>query len=830
AEANQDVNLDANCGITVPNLVDGSSATDNCTNTITQLPVAGTVLSSAHNGTVAVVVTATDAAGNTDSETVTLTAKDITNPVAKTQSVTIYLNASGAASITAVQVNNASTDNCAVVKWTLDKTDFVCADTGSNTVVLTVEDVAGNSNTATATVTVKDEVKPVITCKPSASKFVDPYATYYTVSGNEFDATATDACGVASLTYKINGGSASANGASLNGVTLNVGTHTIVWTAIDVNNNSSTCTTTITITKRTTTLTYNGDLSEQYSDVTNLSAILTDNVSGAPIQGKTITFTIGSQSVTGVTNGSGVATATLKITQSPINTYNVVSTFAGDGSYVTSSDTDGFDIQQENALVEYTGPEFVGEQNTSASTTPVLLSASINDIVDGLGLEGDIRNAIVQFYDINGGAAISGWLTPGLVTPGDLTKGIVTYNWSASVPTSGYNSTTVGIRVGTQSPEDNGYYVGYGQTVINVYRISLNEFITGGGHIIPVDSKGQYASDSGKKVNFGFNVKWNKSVKNLQGNLNLIFRKEGKVYQIKSTAMNSLSIISTNPCSQKATFVSKANLTDVTNSALPISIYGGISLQVTMTDNGEPGKSDMIGFTLMDGNNLVYSSSWPVNKTLESFLNGGNLVVHNGVTCTAGTSTTSITSTKNPSVVGDLITFKATVTGAVYVPSGTVTFNNGTTVLATIAMSGGTASYSTSALVVADHVITALYNGDAKFSSSSSSLTQKVNAAPTVRTSAPVIAKQVKEIPVETVPFNVIAYPNPSTQYFIIDIKGGTSEKTEVIVYDILGRMVKHIQNSDSKEIKFGEELSSGSYIAIINQGTQQKTVRLIKQ
>ncbi|MDI6033542.1 T9SS type A sorting domain-containing protein, partial [Flavobacterium sp. LB2P84] len=82
----------------------------------------------------------------------------------------------------------------------------------------------------------------------------------------------------------------------------------------------------------------------------------------------------------------------------------------------------------------------------------------------------------------------------------------------------------------------------------------------------------------------------------------------------------------------------------------------------------------------------------------------------------------------------------------------------------------------------------------------------------------------------EIVPFAITAYPNPSAQYFIIDIKGGTSEKTEVIVYDILGRMVKHIQNSDSKEIKFGEELSSGSYIAIINQGIQQKTVRLIKQ
>ncbi|MFV8347546.1 MBG domain-containing protein, partial [Flavobacterium sp. ZB4P13] len=82
----------------------------------------------------------------------------------------------------------------------------------------------------------------------------------------------------------------------------------------------------------------------------------------------------------------------------------------------------------------------------------------------------------------------------------------------------------------------------------------------------------------------------------------------------------------------------------------------------------------------------------------------------------------------------------------------------------------------------------------------------------------------------EIVPFTITAYPNPSTQYFIIDIKGGTNEKTEVIVYDILGRMVKHIENGDSQEIKFGEELPSGTYIAIINQGVKQKTVRLVKK
>ena len=747
------------------------------------------------------------------------------------------MDASGNGTTTAALVDDGSSDACGIASLSLSKTAFTCSDIGTNpnTVTLTVTDNNGNVSTTTATVTVKDEVKPVITCKPSASKFVDPYATYYTVSGNEFDATATDACGVASLTYKINGGSASANGASLNGVQLNVGPHTIVWTVIDVNNNSSTCTSTITVTKRTTTLTYNGDLSEQYSDITNLTATLLDISGGLPgvgVSGKTISFKIGTQpAVTGTTDANGVANATLKLTQTPIPVYNVVSTFDGDGSYVASSDTDGFDIQQENALVEYTGPEFVGEQNATASTTQVILSASINDVIDALGLDGDIRNASVQFYDINTNVAISGWLTPGLVTPGDFTKGIVTHNWSAPVPTSGYNSISVGIRVGTQSPENNGYYIGAGQTVINVYRVSLNEFITGGGHIIPVDSKGEYASDAGRKVNFGFNVKWNKSVRNLQGNLNLIFRKEGKVYQIKSTAMSSLSIISTNPCSQKATFLSKANLTDITNSALPISILGGITLQVTMTDNGEPGKTDMIGFTLMNGNTLVYSSSWPVNKTAEMFLNGGNLVVHNGVKCTVtGTTTTTITSTKNPSNVGDLVTFKATVTGAVTIPTGSITFSDGNTVIATVTMVGGSASFTTSALTAGDHPITALYSGDSKFNGSLGSLTQKVNTLTTTRTKASVIVKQIEETPVESVPFNVIAYPNPSAQYFLIDIKGGTTENTEVIVYDILGRMVIHIQNTDNQKIKFGEELSAGTYIAIISQGTNQKTVRLIKQ
>ena len=50
---------------------------------------------------------------------------------------------------------------------------------------------------------------------------------------------------------------------------------------------------------------------------------------------------------------------------------------------------------------------------------------------------------------------------------------------------------------------------------------------------------------------------------------------------------------------------------------------------MTMHDNGEPGSSDQIGFTLYSSSNqLLFSSSWDGTKTLEQILGGGNVVIH----------------------------------------------------------------------------------------------------------------------------------------------------------------------------------------------------------
>ncbi len=98
---------------------------------------------------------------------------------------------------------------------------------------------------------------------------------------------------------------------------------------------------------------------------------------------------------------------------------------------------------------------------------------------------------------------------------------------------------------------------------------------------------------------------------------------------------------------------------------------------------------------------------------------------------------TAISSSANPSVFGQQLTFTATVSAVspgAGTPTGTVTFVDQTTntTLGSPALDGnGQATVQTSALSVASHVITATYNPNGFLASSSNSLTQVVNQSQT---------------------------------------------------------------------------------------------------
>lgn len=104
-----------------------------------------------------------DAAGNTQAGSVTVTVVDELNPSAITQDITVQLDASGNISVSSQDIDNGSLDNCAIANLSLDKTDFTCADVGQNTVTLTVTDASGNTDNATAVVTVEEDPNQPLT-------------------------------------------------------------------------------------------------------------------------------------------------------------------------------------------------------------------------------------------------------------------------------------------------------------------------------------------------------------------------------------------------------------------------------------------------------------------------------------------------------------------------------------------------------------------------------------------------------------------------------------------------------------------------------------------
>ena len=83
----------------------------------------------------------------------------------------------------------------------------------------------------------------------------------------------------------------------------------------------------------------------------------------------------------------------------------------------------------------------------------------------------------------------------------------------------------------------------------------------------------------------------------------------------------------------------------------------------------------------------------------------------------------------NPSVSGQAVTFTATiapVSPGSGVPTGTVTVDDGSTLLGTVTLTNGTASFTTSSLAVGSHSIKAVYAGDTNFKTSTSAVLNQV--------------------------------------------------------------------------------------------------------
>ena len=210
------------------------SAIDNCPGTtLTTTHAPG---SSFNLGTTTVTYTATDASGNTSTCSFTVTVTDAAAPViTNCPSNVITVAQPGICGAVVSWTPPTVTDNCGAVTVTSTHAPGDTFNVGSTTVTYTATDAAGNVSTCTFIVTVNDTQLPVINNCPSnitinAGAACSAVATWTLPS-------ATDNCGIASLTTNHNSGES-----------FPIGTTTVTYTATDVNGNVSTCTFTVTIT------------------------------------------------------------------------------------------------------------------------------------------------------------------------------------------------------------------------------------------------------------------------------------------------------------------------------------------------------------------------------------------------------------------------------------------------------------------------------------------------------------------------------------------------------------------------------------------------------
>jgi hypothetical protein len=176
-------------------------------------------------------VTINDASNCALIETITILVLDNIPPTIVAQNISVSLDGNGNATIIPSMIDNGSFDNCGGVTLDINMTSFDCDDLGENTVTLLVSDLAGNPISATATVTVLDEIPPTISCPTNI--VIDDCTGLVTYGAPTF----SDNCSTPILTFM---GPAS-------GTIFPIGETVITMIATDQSGNMSSCTFTVTI-------------------------------------------------------------------------------------------------------------------------------------------------------------------------------------------------------------------------------------------------------------------------------------------------------------------------------------------------------------------------------------------------------------------------------------------------------------------------------------------------------------------------------------------------------------------------------------------------------
>ncbi len=239
-----------------------------------------------------------------------------------------------------------------------------------------------------------------------------------------------------------------------------------------------------------------------------------------------------------------------------------------------------------------------------------------------------------------------------------------------------------------------------------------------------------------------------------------------------------------------------ATTTSLVSSANPSTPGQSVTFTATVNPSG-PGTPTGI-VTFWDGNNELGSfalNGKSASLSTSSFSTGSHSITAGyggditfssstspvltqtvSAAVTATTSTT-VASSLNPSIVGQPVTFTASVSSSGSgTPNGTVAFKDGGTTLATVSLNNATASY-TGSPSAGTHPITAVYSGDANYTGSTSAILSEVVNSSTAATTTSLVSSANPSAPGQSVTFTATVNPTgPGSPTGIVTFWDGATE------------------------------------------------------
>jgi len=244
-------NIAGSCGFVIGESQLGTAqAADNCTFNVSRTGVpAGNFFAV---GVTTITYTVTDAAGNTASDTQTVTVRDLTAPIIEAPPDASYTCMSEVPAASPSQATHGvvldengnplppgpPVDNCGTPIVTVSQTTTGLGNVASPRIItrtFTATDAAGNSASDVQVITVTDPTPPTISCPADITVYLPLNSTATSTVAN-FNVTGSDNCGTATITTNAPAGNV-----------FPMGTTTVTATANDGNGNTSSCSFNVTV-------------------------------------------------------------------------------------------------------------------------------------------------------------------------------------------------------------------------------------------------------------------------------------------------------------------------------------------------------------------------------------------------------------------------------------------------------------------------------------------------------------------------------------------------------------------------------------------------------